>query len=172
MKFIVCGIVCLFSITLFAQEETLIKLLEEKPKQAVVKIAASIEDNYCYGKSISIPMPMGSMELPPKSIEIEIPTFLMQGNRHAALQSSLYFETYAVLTLIIDGYSFHIADYYDGTRVVTCLNGPLMGLQTVSFNGTKLVESTNVHWYADYCIHYYQTGKIYSYNNRQIIEVY
>lgn len=97
------------------------------------------------------------------------PEFL---TRQMKANKSLFFETYAVSIWTIDGYSFHIADYYDGTRVVTCLDGELVGLQGIAVNGIKTAESRNVTWYNNYFVHRYPTGKINSYSNKQIIELY
>lgn len=91
----------------------------------------------------------------------------------AAFQSkSLYFETYVVYIQSYGGYTFHVADYLDGTRVVTCLDGPLMGLQGISVNGIKIGESNDVIYYPTFFVHFYPGGKIYSYLNKQIFEIY
>ncbi len=82
-----------------------------------------------------------------------------------------YFETYAAGVVVLGGYLWHVADYYDGTRVVTALDGGMRGYQGVSVYGIQTAESVNVEWHKDYFVHRYPTGKIYSYPNRQIIEI-
>lgn len=93
------------------------------------------------------------------------------GQTNAVAKSTLY-NAYSVSIQDSQGYLFHVADYYDGTRVVTCLNGPLLGLQGVSFKGVKIVESTDVIWFSDYFVHYYPTIIVNSYANQQIIKLY
>lgn len=82
-------------------------------------------------------------------------------------------ETYAVVINIIDGYTFHIADYYGyygHSRVVTCLDGAMRGRQGISDNGILMVESTDVKWHKDYFEHTYPAGKVYTYTNKQVME--
>jgi hypothetical protein len=89
-----------------------------------------------------------------------------------AAKDSLFFDTYFISYQVINGYTFHVADYLDGTRIVTCLDGYLRGLQGVSVNGIQVSESTDVIWYGNYFVHWYITGKVYSYTYKQVIELY
>lgn len=82
------------------------------------------------------------------------------------------FETSAVSICTINGVKYHIADYSDTTRVVTALDGDLRGYQGVSVGGVKTAESIKVNWFNDHFTHTYVSGKITSYDNRQVIEHY
>ncbi|HSX03617.1 MAG TPA: hypothetical protein VLG76_02685 [Rhabdochlamydiaceae bacterium] len=82
------------------------------------------------------------------------------------------YETYSVFQTVINGFTFHVADYIDGTRVVTCLDGPDRGLQIVGVPGLIQTYSNVVQWNIDHFIHYYEHGRIISYVNRQIAELY
>lgn len=84
---------------------------------------------------------------------------------------AVYYETQNVSIQNKGGYNFHIADYYDGSRVVTCLDGELRGLQGIAINGVKVVESTNVEWYKNYFVHRYPNGSIHSYPNKQVAQL-
>jgi hypothetical protein len=82
-------------------------------------------------------------------------------------------ETSAVSIIKKGGYSFHVADYPDGTRVVTCLDGSGKGYQGIAVNGVAIDESNDVKWYSKYhFIHKYPSGQIKSYKNKQIMEIY
>jgi hypothetical protein len=81
-------------------------------------------------------------------------------------------EAYLVQQIYSGGYNFHTADYYDGTRVVTCLDGDLKGYQGVSVNGVLQTEGFGAEWHNGYFIHYYERGKITSYPKKQTIELY
>ena len=67
--------------------------------------------------------------------------------------------------------NFHIADYADGIRVVTCLDGNEKGLQGIGFNGVIQGESRDVKWKKGYFIHNYVGGRVISYPNKQIAEL-
>lgn len=81
------------------------------------------------------------------------------------------FETYAVRIDFFDGYRFHVADYYDGTCVVTCLDGPLVGYQVIQVHGVITADSSNVVWRKNHFVHRYPNGKIYTYERMQLIEL-
>lgn len=55
-------------------------------------------------------------------------------------------ETHAVSIFVIDGYKIHVADYPDGTRVATCLDGRDKGYQAIGFNGAIIIESKKAEW--------------------------
>lgn len=96
----------------------------------------------------------------------------MQCNAKSSKKSQK-FETYSVVITNIDGYIFHVANYYGSygnSRVITCLNGEMRGLQGISDNGVQMAESTDVVWHNDYFVHRYPRGKVISYSNRQILE--
>lgn len=82
------------------------------------------------------------------------------------------FETYAIAINKVDGYIFHVADYYDGTYIVTCLDGPLLGYQVISVNGMVTADSSTVVWYKNYFVHRYATGNVLTYKRKQIIELF
>ena len=84
---------------------------------------------------------------------------------------SLSHETNMVSIQVLDGFYFHVADYYDGTRVVTCLDGGLRGYQGIAFNGKQIAECNNVKWFKKHFEHQYPNGKIYSYPNKQVIKL-
>jgi hypothetical protein len=81
------------------------------------------------------------------------------------------FETYAVSLVMINGYTFHVADYTDGTRIVTALDGETRGLQAIGFNGIINGYSTIVEWHSNHFVHRYTDGKITSYSNKQVVEL-
>jgi hypothetical protein len=70
-----------------------------------------------------------------------------------------------------NGYNFHIADYNDGTRIITCLDGPMRGYQGIVFNGYQVAESFDVKWHSNYFVHQYPAGQVTSYSNRQIAKL-
>jgi hypothetical protein len=81
-------------------------------------------------------------------------------------------ETSSVAVAKLNGITIHIADYPDGTRVLTCLEGSLKGLQEGYFNGVLVLSSRNVKWHSKYFVHTYPNGKITSYPKKQIAEIY
>lgn len=89
-----------------------------------------------------------------------------------AAKASKYYETYNVRIQTANGYNFHVADYSDGTRVVTCLDGEMRGLQGVAINGVVTSESYNVTWYSNYFTHRHTGGTVTSWVNRQVIQLY
>lgn len=93
-------------------------------------------------------------------------------NQNNPAESQLRFETNCVQIVIREDLTLHIADYSDGTRIVTALDGPLEGLQVIGFNGKPMAESRNVQWHKGYFIHFYPGGKVTSYPNKQISELY
>lgn len=104
---------------------------------------------------------------------------MLNGVNAALIQSkskkaSNKMETHSVMVNNIDGYIFHVADYYGvwgNSRVVTCLNGDMRGLQGIADNGILMVESTDVKWHKNYFEHNYPAAKTYSYPNKQIFEL-
>ena len=90
----------------------------------------------------------------------------------ADVNKSVIYAAYSVSIVNSGGFLFHVADYRDGSRVVTCLDGGMRGYQSVYLNGRQVNSSSNVTWYQNYFVHYYQGGKIHSYVDRQITEIY
>jgi hypothetical protein len=66
-----------------------------------------------------------------------------------------------------NGYKFHVADYSGGNRIVTCLNGEMMGYQGIAYNGVQFAESTIVEWHSKHFVHYYTDGEVISYPAKQ-----
>ena len=81
------------------------------------------------------------------------------------------FESYSVEIKTLGGFSFHIADYPDGARVVTCLDGKMKGYQALYVNGIQIMDSWDVTWYSNYFIHKYVGGCVYSCAYKQVIQV-
>lgn len=79
--------------------------------------------------------------------------------------------TYIVQQVYYGGYNFHIADYPDGTRVVTCLDGDMKGVQGIAENGMQMGGSSNVQWHKGYFVHFYPAGTITSYPNMQVADL-
>jgi hypothetical protein len=75
--------------------------------------------------------------------------------------------THAASVVAFGGYLFHVADYTD-SRIVTCLDGGMIGCQTVFINGVEISRSYNVTWYNNYFVHKHSWGTIYSYPNKQV----
>ncbi len=82
------------------------------------------------------------------------------------------FETKNVQQTINGGLNFHIANYIDGTCIITYLDGAEKGLQGIFFNGVLQNGSTLVEWHKNHFIHFYQYGRVTSYCDRQIAELY
>lgn len=83
------------------------------------------------------------------------------------------FETRSVVINKMEGYTFHIADYFGqwgNSRIVTCLDGELRGLQGIADNGVIMAQSTDVTWHKNYFVHRYPKGKVTSYPNKQTCE--
>ncbi len=103
-----------------------------------------------------------------KTLSNEILT-INAGRHHVKKQR---FHAYAVSHTVINGHNFHVADYQDGTRVVTCLSGEMRGLQGVGVNGILTQENPNAEWHKNHFVHYYTHGRILSYPTKQIFELY
>ena len=88
------------------------------------------------------------------------------------LKASKRYETIAIQMVVESGYTFHIAHYSNETKVISCLNGPLGGVQEIYHNGVYQGGTENVQWYAGYFVHFYKRGRIISYPNKQILEIY
>ena len=88
-----------------------------------------------------------------------------------ATKYSTTYETRFVSVIVLDGYKIHVADYYDGTRVVSFLDGDMKGYQAGSVNGVFTGDSRNVEWHKNYFVHRYPRCKITSYPNKQIFEI-
>lgn len=88
----------------------------------------------------------------------------------ASSSKSSKFVTYNVYLNVLNGYTFHVADYSDGTRVITALDGSMRGYQAIGFNGVQVTGSSNVTWHSDYFVHKYPNGKVTSYATRQVAE--
>lgn len=95
-----------------------------------------------------------------------------QLNLNETLAKSFCAETYDVRIVLYQGYTFHVANHFDGSRVVTCLDGSLRGLQGIARNGVVKAESSNVVWLTNSFVHYYPGGQIRSYAARQVAEIY
>lgn len=94
-------------------------------------------------------------------------------DRSSVQAKSVKFYSSSVFITVKGGFTFHVADYYGpyGTsRIVTCLDGNMIGHQGISDNGILQIESTNVIWYKDYFVHFYPAGHVTSYANKQICE--
>lgn len=87
-------------------------------------------------------------------------------------RASYLYDAYYVGINIVGGYTFHVADYLDGTRVVTCLDGSMRGCQGVAKYGVQIAASDVVVWHSNYFVHYYQDGEITSFPSAQVIEIY
>jgi hypothetical protein len=96
----------------------------------------------------------------------------LSSEQSSAVEKSLFYTAYSVSIQNLHGHLYHVADYYDGTKVITCLTGEHKGLQGVAVNGKTIVTTVNVIWFNNYFVHYYPTGKISSDANQQVIEVY
>lgn len=91
-----------------------------------------------------------------------------------AASKKAQYETYAVSINVVSGYRFHIADYYGtygSSRVITALDGELRGRQEIADNGIVMAASTQVRWHKDYFVHTYPRGKVYTYLNKQVLEM-
>jgi hypothetical protein len=95
-----------------------------------------------------------------------------QSSESELVKKSIYFNAASVNIQKMNGYHFHVADYTDGTRIVTSLDGEIKGMQVVGYNGKLVVSSSNVEWQNNNFTHYYPAGKVISYPNQQILIVY
>lgn len=156
MRFISILLFCLSTTFGFAQEE------EQKQLKIVESICAASHAESSSKKKIS---DLSGDELTPMSLTLD-------AQQNFGLKAkALRFETYAVRIDFFDGYRFHVADYYDGTCIVTCLDGPLVGYQVISVNGTVTADSSNVIWRKDHFVHRYLNGKVLTYERMQAIEL-
>lgn len=96
----------------------------------------------------------------------------LSANKQAGFYCRERFYAFYVAFEFINGFKYHVADYYDGTRVVTCLNGPCNGLQTIYLRGFWVAESGDVTWHRRYFVHWHISGRITSYDYKQVIELY
>jgi len=82
------------------------------------------------------------------------------------------FETYNVGSTKMNGATLHTATYLDGTVILTALDGPQKGYQEVYVNGVLETYNSTCQHGKDYFYHQYERGKVTTYSNRQIIELY
>jgi hypothetical protein len=88
-----------------------------------------------------------------------------------SIEAAQRYETTHVNHAIFNGLDVQVAQYIDGTAVYTSFDGPTKGMQEVYFNGA-CVSGGYGSWEVDHFTHYYQYGRIVSYRNKQIIELY
>lgn len=81
-------------------------------------------------------------------------------------------ETCQVEEQLHGGVIFHVADYADGTTVFTCLDGDEKGWQGIVLKEQLLASSRDVEWENGYFVHFYPHGKVTSYPDQQIVELY
>ncbi len=139
--------------TVQAQEEEFRQLLSMQNKSAMEKFEESENDT-------------------PEEALGPLLHFGIGGKRSPSLKCPLRRKTHAIRIVIHGGYNFHVADYPDGTCVVSCLDGPEKGLQGIAFRGDMIAETRNVEWHECYFVHFYPAGKITSYQHKQVAEVY
>lgn len=80
----------------------------------------------------------------------------------------------SVSITVLDGFTFHIADYYGHyghSRIITCLDGNMRGYQEIADNGVSGIGSSEVKWHKGYFVHNYPNAKIYSYPDKQIFKI-
>jgi hypothetical protein len=83
---------------------------------------------------------------------------------------AIYFQTNNVSFQYFEGHKFHVADYPDGSRVITIMDGNEKGFQAITFNGEIIICSDNVQWHKKYFVNFYPAGAIYTHPNMQICE--
>lgn len=177
MRVFTVVLICLFTVFGYSQDENIAQLLTNQ-NGAVSRIVTDREDSPWFGKNISVPIPPGPDNLLDSSSDDETPQLITQEHYQYSASVSRKtshkkeFETYAVSILYNNGCKVHVADYYDGTKVLTFLDGELKGLQGVGVNGVQTAESNAVEWHSKYFVHYYTNGKIYTYSNKQVLELY
>lgn len=151
-------LMCIASLALGAQEKEFEQLLK------TYSVNASLFDSFCKGQ-----LPEKSELNTSENFEI---SRLNNADSTNLEKMSAFFETFDVKIVTSGGFNFHIGDYFDGSRTVTCLDGPLAGLQAISVNGVKMAESTDVSFYDDGFSHWYLKGAVHTYRYKQVIEVY
>jgi len=102
----------------------------------------------------------------------ENPGSLLQIQGSAKVNYSQRFETYQVQKNYFEGVNYHNAYYADGTLIITTLDGQYKGLQGIWYNGNCLASSLSIQWTKDGFVHTYPAGRVTSYANRQISELY
>lgn len=86
---------------------------------------------------------------------------------------SVKYYANTVNIIVNGGFTFHVGDYYGSyghSRIVTCLDGDMVGYQGISDNGVVVISSNAVKWHKGYFVHTYPGGKVTSYPNKQICE--
>lgn len=158
-------LLCLITFDGYAQSDEIEQLI------SIQNIHVSEMHNICF-PDICLP---SHLKIESLSYQLSIAnetTTKFQEKKIMASNKSLKFEAYSVAINTLNGFIFHVADYYDGTRVVTALDGNLRGYQVIAVNGVMVASSTGVEWNSDNFVHYYQNGKVISHFNRQTLELY
>jgi hypothetical protein len=159
---------CLFSLTSYAQEKELYEILT-KPHD----FGGRYHDSSIPSAIASTPKTQLSDKTTDDSHKDEKSMSVKKGKKLSAKSVRARTETSAVSIIKNGGYLFHVADYPDGTRVVTCLDGSGKGYQGMSVNGVAGGGSNDVKWHSKYhFVHKYPCGQVKSYENKQIIEIY
>lgn len=176
MKLVKVLLFCLFSFSLYAQNEEMEQLLSVQNIN-ISEIKDISCPNIVYNKSyandgLSFQASNGEKKGLHNSIINDTSHHLR--TKSIRQKKSLKFEANSVVINALNGCTFHVADYYGDfghSRVVTCLEGELRGLQAIADNGVFAVESTNVEWFHGYFVHHYPHAIVYSYQNKQIFKI-
>lgn len=82
------------------------------------------------------------------------------------------YETTVIVMSKLNATSLHGAVYADGTCIITAVAGPGNGLQEIYFNDVLQASSVDIRHTKDGFIHNYPNGRVTSFSNRQIAELY
>jgi hypothetical protein len=143
-------LLCLYTFSAFAQEAELKQILSLQDVSAFGMSGLTLDELYLHD-------------------EASLPENMVW--HQSKVSASRRIEAYAVATIVNQAFTYHIADYYNGIQIITCLDGELKGLQVIAVDGYIKKNSDNVDWFDDYFIHYYTDGTVYSYPNKQIMEI-
>lgn len=172
MRILAVLLFCLATLNGYAQDEKLkqLEILQTICTSLATDQADSIDsmDN-CLGHFLNLP----TNEASPKALALDLDHHFDLNAKRVDLNArrAPVFETYAVRIDFFEGHRFHVADYYDGTCVVTCLDGPLLGYQVISVHGVVTADSSDVIWRKNHFVHRYPSGKVFTYERMQVIEL-
>ena len=170
-KIIMLVLVSFSSSSMYAQEEEIEQLLsvESISVSGVTDICSPDICTNDKGKSGDLSRQLSVSNDHNPSNDRNSPQFQV---KMMAAKKAQKFEAYSVAINVLHGFTFHISDYHDGTRVITALDGDMRGYQAIGVNGVIVTSSNAVEWHGNYFVHYYQYGKVISYPNRQTSELY
>jgi len=180
MRYLLIALLCLTSLFVchgYAQQEEITQLLSVQNISISEVPNISTPDNFLNERNMDegLSFQLLTKEKEEHQNSRENDTSPRVNAKKMASKKTQKFYANVVAINVLNGYTFHVADYYGpygNSRIVTCLNGEMRGLQGIADNGVITIESTDVTWHKDYFVHRYPYGKVTSYPNSQVLEIY